>query len=681
MIGAAAAAFLLKSATSPAAPLAEGPAPGSSARFAVTIPIEVEAQGRTKAAPRVISGAWPPEFEIPDLPDRARRGNDAPKLGPSGTRAEPGEEITAPRPSASRGANERSDPARSASRGQLLRTKASVVLAGFGGLADAGVRPPDPVVAAGPDHVIVAVNSAWAIYTRSGSEVFETTAFGWFLPVLTQVPDGGLLPYDPQIAYDSVRGRWILLYSATDTTSESWTLLSVSSSSDPTAKWYSWALPGDVNGTAPSSNLSDFPALGWDDTAIYVASNQFRYADHGFDYAKVRILPKDPLYAGSTTAAWLDFWNLADPVTGAIVSSVRPSRTFGSPGVEYLVSNSPFATRNFVTLWSLTGAATAAPAISGVDVPVAASRAPIDANQKGGSPGVAGCPTPCRIDTGTGAIASAVYRHGSLWFAHGVADSGGVYSRARYARIDVATQTAVEDASFGADGCWYFYPAVAVDAGDALTMVFGRSCTDAYAGVALTTRTLQDDALAPSVVVRDGQDSYVSPIGTANGASSLVNRWGDFFGAASDPVDPAKTWVVGQYAGPRNTWKTWVAETQASPGACAPDDRTLCLGSGRFGVAASWRRPDGSSGDGQAVPITGDTGYFWFFAAENIEVVVKVLDACAAGGHRWVFLGGLTNLEVTLTVTDTVTKAVRAYANPPGTPFSPVEDTAAFACP
>ena len=650
-----AAALTASAGTAP--PVAEGPAAGTSSRFAVITPFGVGAAERTKAAPRNVSAAWPPELEIRDLPDRERS--------------------TAP--SAPRGANEQSDPARRPSRGASVRPKGAAILAGFPGIGDTGAHPPDPIVAAGPDHVVVAVNGSWAIYTKSGAKVFETTAFGWFLPVLTQLPNGDLFPYDPQVVYDHFRGRWLLLYSATDLTSESFLLLSVSSSSDPTAPWYTWALPGDVNGTAPSANLSDFPSLGFDETAVYVASNQFRYADHGFDYARVRILGKDPLYGGSPTAAWLDFWNLLDPGSGANVNSVRPVRTFGNPAVEYLVGNSPFATRTFVTVWSVADAGTSQPSLSAVDVPVTASVAPPRADQEGGSPGTGGCPTPCRIDTGIGVIASAVYRNGSVWLAHTVADQTGAYSRARYARIAVASKTVLEDASFGAGGCWYFFPAVAVDAGENLSMVYAESCADTYAGIGLTARTLADDALEPSVTVKDGQASYVVPVGTGE----PVNRWGDFFGAAADPSDPGKIWVFGEYADLHEHWSTWIAETAATftGGSCVADDESLCLSDGRFRAATAWKKTDGSSGSGQAVPITGDTGYFWFFDAANIEVVAKVLDACGVNGRFWVFLGGLTNLEVTLTVTDTRTGASRTYASASGAPFPPVQDTAALPCP
>jgi hypothetical protein len=52
-----------------------------------------------------------------------------------------------------------------------------------------------------------------------------------------------------------------------------------------------------------------------------------------------------------------------------------------------------------------------------------------------------------------------------------------------------------------------------------------------------------------------------------------------------------------------------------------------------------------------------------------------------APSQCWVFTTRLTNVNVVLKVTDTVTGAVVAYNNPQGTPFQPIQDTSAFACP
>ena len=84
----------------------------------------------------------------------------------------------------------------------------------------------------------------------------------------------------------------------------------------------------------------------------------------------------------------------------------------------------------------------------------------------------------------------------------------------------------------------------------------------------------------------------------------------------------------------------------ASP-TCAKDSHTLCLNGGRFSVSASFSEAPGALPvQATAVPLTNDTGYFWFFDPANVEMVAKVLPGCALNGEYWVFAGGLTNVGV-----------------------------------
>ncbi len=77
------------------------------------------------------------------------------------------------------------------------------------------------------------------------------------------------------------------------------------------------------------------------------------------------------------------------------------------------------------------------------------------------------------------------------------------------------------------------------------------------------------------------------------------------------------------------------------------------------------------------MPLSDDTGTFWFLAPSNIELMVKVLDGRAVNGHFWVFSGGMSDFRYTVTVTDTLTGTVRTYTNPAGHIRS-TADTAAF---
>jgi len=67
---------------------------------------------------------------------------------------------------------------------------------------------------------------------------------------------------------------------------------------------------------------------------------------------------------------------------------------------------------------------------------------------------------------------------------------------------------------------------------------------------------------------------------------------------------------------------------------------------------------------------------------ERLRRFVRIFDGCDTNGNFGIFLDGTTNVEVTLTVTDTETNQTRVYTNPLGHPFEAITDTSAFAtCP
>ena len=109
------------------------------------------------------------------------------------------------------------------------------------------------------------------------------------------------------------------------------------------------------------------------------------------------------------------------------------------------------------------------------------------------------------------------------------------------------------------------------------------------------------------------------------------------------------------------------ARQAAAQAPCVANATTLCLNGGRFKVQVNWQVvSQGTSGAGTGIPLTGDTGEFWFFSANNIELVVKVVDGRAFNNHYWVFYGALSDVAYTITVTDSQTGAVKTYSNPQG---------------
>jgi len=117
---------------------------------------------------------------------------------------------------------------------------------------------------------------------------------------------------------------------------------------------------------------------------------------------------------------------------------------------------------------------------------------------------------------------------------------------------------------------------------------------------------------------------------------------------------------------------------------CSDDSTKLCLLGGRFQVEVKWRTLNGDTGRGQMIPQSDSAGLVWFFDPSNVEMLIKVLNACSVQGLKgyWVFFAATTNVDFTVEVTDTATGLTREYFNPAGQAALPIQDTLTFkTCP
>ena len=86
-------------------------------------------------------------------------------------------------------------------------------------------------------------------------------------------------------------------------------------------------------------------------------------------------------------------------------------------------------------------------------------------------------------------------------------------------------------------------------------------------------------------------------------------------------------------------------------------------------------------GEGRAIKLTDSAASFEFFEVGNVEVVVKMKDACTLPPGNplrnfWVFVAGLTNVRVELTIIDTESGAMRRFFNALDQPFfTPAADS------
>jgi hypothetical protein len=207
----------------------------------------------------------------------------------------------------------------------------------------------------------------------------------------------------------------------------------------------------------------------------------------------------------------------------------------------------------------------------------------------------------------------------------------------------------------------------------------------------------------PPMVPRPRPDYiYASLIkgGTFGGSSGAPLLLGNgkvvgqlFGGCGPDPnngCDYTNSEVDGAFSITYPSIAQWLSPTVA-PGACVPDATTLCIdrspGDRRFKVNVSFSTAQGGglSGPGNAIPLSGlglsEGGMFWFFAANNPELLVKIIDGCALNSHFWVFYAATTNVGFTLTVIDTMALDERIFANQDQGTAAPVQDTSALPCP
>ncbi|HEX4965596.1 MAG TPA: hypothetical protein VF173_32600 [Thermoanaerobaculia bacterium] len=223
-----------------------------------------------------------------------------------------------------------------------------------------------------------------------------------------------------------------------------------------------------------------------------------------------------------------------------------------------------------------------------------------------------------------------------------------------------------------ADGAVNFLPlAAASDKDGNVLAVWSRG------DLTLQGRLLKDDLTPLSGVFPAADPSFLgtNPALAATAGGNLTLAWSSGYDFHPPFLPPPP--VAG-----RDGSAQGIAARTFAPTHCAAGSGVLCLGPGsRFEARVAWKNPfNGDTGTGHTLPLTADTGAFWFFGDQNLELMVKVLDGSEVNRHFWIYGGSLSNVEYTLTVTDTLIGSERNYHNPAGV-FASLADVEAFFSP
>ena len=430
---------------------------------------------------------------------------------------------------------------------------APAITSGFEAIPSTGWIPPDCVSATGPNHVVVAVNSEFRIYNRTGTMLRRTLASTFFAGSL---PGGASVKvFDPRIVYDHYNNRFLKIWAATQSSpARSWCCVAVSRTSDPMGAWWIYSLDAAVDGSTATTNWMDYPMLGLDPNAVYIGMNQFKVGG-GFQYAKLRILNKAELYAGAPVR-WYDFWNLKNP-DGSGAFTVQPCVHFrGVGGGNAYLVNAIWPGSNKLTMWTLIDPLRfwrdgGAPTLAKDSIACRSYDVPPQAKQKGSA---------TNINTNDSRLLNAIYQNAGgvqrIWTTHTSKISWSGDSEARSAvqwyEIDVPTKKVIQQNGYGQSGAYYFFPVIQTDMRRNAYLIFGRSSAAEFANMRLTGRkvTAALNDLEGSALIKVGESAHTS------------GRYGDYFGIGRDPLDANRIWGVGEYAESSGNWGTQVVSAK-----------------------------------------------------------------------------------------------------------------------
>ena len=155
---------------------------------------------------------------------------------------------------------------------------------------------------------------------------------------------------------------------------------------------------------------------------------------------------------------------------------------------------------------------------------------------------------------------------------------------------------------------------------------------------------------------------------------------------SSFPTNGVATAIYAMVQG-NSAVRTPIVAPNVAPFTCSADANTTCLADGRFAVKIDFLNQfanppqPGSLLGAKLLPGSQnpDTAIYGFGSPNAIEAVVRIQDARPFGLNRFdIYFGGMTDVEYTVTVTDTTTGVVRKYRNPAGAVGGGV-DRASFA--
>ncbi len=442
-------------------------------------------------------------------------------------------------------------------------TLSPTVAIGFQALDDNNTTiPPDTQGAAGPNHLMVTLNSEVRVQTKSGLESTRVSLDSFWSSLNNpDAPD----PFDPKIAYDHLSGRWVFVTVSNRRSATSSLLIATSDTSDPTGTWDLYRVDADATDTI----WADYPSLGFNKDWIVVTYNAFAVADDAFVRGDIYVFKKADLYAGTAATHTLFQDDFAATSCPAVTFDNSLSTLYLLRTVAGNIDFGGGTFKGLLEVSTITG-----PVGSEVYDFDTAGGAPITDNAWDDFPNGTGedfapqSGTSSKIQVNDSRMLSLVYRNGSLWATHTVFLPAGGPTRSavqwweflpngtvnQFGRIDDESAT-----------LFRAFPSLAVNAQNDVLIGYSVFSSSSFPSAAYSFRTGTDPAntLQAEATLKSGEAKYVKTFGGSR------NRWGDYSNTVVDPSNDLDMWTIQEYAetptGADDLWGTWWGKIAIAP--------------------------------------------------------------------------------------------------------------------
>jgi hypothetical protein len=448
----------------------------------------------------------------------------------------------------------------------------------FQGTYQSGLTPPDTTGAIGRDRYIELVNTAFAIYGRTGSLISSGS-----LASLTGIT--GYALSDPQVIFDvkTQRFYYVAIYFDPFFLSDNGIAIGYSTTAQPTgsASFCQYYL-------SYGADLPDYPKLGDSGDFLLTGYNLFTFFASQYVGSEVMWLSKPP--AGSTCAAGSDFslgfFGPLHNASGTLTATPVPADLVDDAnGTGYVVGNAdltdpasaPGGVADFLTLFQVDTAGTDANGhpVAGISGPqtVAVDPHSIPANApEMGSTSV--------LDTLDGrlehAVAAVDPSRGSggqiaVWTAHAV--FGGAGAEERWYEIDPSTAALFQHGVVSSPSLFVWNGAISPDrANNGTSAAFGGSMAMSVSTSSSTTYPAIQVVWKSGSNAQTGLNLLLQSPGPNVDSSCSPCRWGDYSGATADPAADqlgaagrvwlSNQWNVASSSSSGTDWRTWIFSVQ-----------------------------------------------------------------------------------------------------------------------